>query len=185
MLCALLGGAAHAAPEKENLAPNPGFEQAAAPEGVLPESWSYFTSKKILGELSSEQKRSGERALKMTAQAVPEGYQGCNFPVDVAAGEKYTLSASLMSSKEDPLGGSAFVILVIEWKSAENKEIARTVSRKILAGQISRLRWEQFTEQDAVAPVGAVKGVFGVHLCEGTPGGKGAVFIDDMVVTKR
>lgn len=185
LLAVLLCAGAGAAEEKPNLAPNPGFESPAVAENVLPEGWNLFTSKSVLMNLSTDQKRSGEQALKMTAQGVPEGFQGCHFPLDVSPGEKYTLAASLMSSKEDPIGGSAFVILVIEWKTDADKEIARTVGRQIPATQISRMRWEQFAEQDAVAPPGAVKGVFGVHLCEGKPGGKGSLFVDDVSVTRK
>ncbi len=185
LLAGLLVAAAHASDAQVNLAPNPGFEEPAASSGEAVAGWQLFTSKNVMMGLSPAQVRSGAQALKMTAQGIPEGFQGFNFPLAVAAGEEYTLGASFMSSKEDPLGGSAFVILVIEWKSADDKEISRTVSQKIPAGQMSRMRWSLFAEQDAVVPPGAVRGVFGVHLCEGKPGGKGSVFVDDILVTRK
>ena len=47
------------------------------------------------------------------------------------------------------------------------------------------MRWEAFTISKAKVPSGATQARFGVHLNDGKQGGKGSVFVDDVVIEKQ
>ena len=181
---ALAGRAASAAEtEPANLIGNPGFETPVLSQGgVAPsEPWQLFSNKLILMELSRDIKHAGEQSLKFSSQKVPNSYQGCNQVIPVKAGNKYTYSAYLINNKEDPLGGTTHIQLVIEWVNEQGKEISRDYSNPI-GSSLSKMRWEILALRKKVAPAGAVTARFGIHLSEGEKGGKGSLYIDDVLV---
>lgn len=171
--------------EKVNIAPNGGFEEPAGAIGAMPpDPWAFFTTKANGFAITRDNKRSGEQSLKVSAQKAAGTFQGLILDLPVTAGDKYTFSAYVTSDREDALGGSASGQLVIEWKGPTGKEVARSASTPWSAG-LSRMRWEQVTVSKAKVPEGAVRGVFGIHLNDGTEGGKGSMFVDDVVIEKQ
>jgi hypothetical protein len=173
------------AQEKVNVAPNGGFEEPAGSVGAMPsEPWSFFTTKANGFGITRDNKRSGEQCLKISAQKAAGAFQGLILDLPVAEGEKYTFSAYITNDREDPIGGSASGQLVIEWKGPTGKEVARSASTPWTAG-LSRMRWDQVTIGKTKVPDGAVRGVFGIHLNEGTDGGKGSMYVDDVVIEKQ
>ena len=186
LVCAVLAMPAYAAgkEDKPNLAPNSGFEQPTAPEGASPENWSAFCSKVNGIGISKAAKHGGEQCLKMAAQKAPEAYQGLVLDMPVSPGDVYTFSAYVTNNKDDQLGGTAQGSLVIEWINASNKEVARTTSTS-WDRNISRIRWEAVSISKVKVPEGAAVARFGIHLNDGKSGGKGSVFIDDVVIEKQ
>ncbi len=166
-----------------NLAENPGFEAPInAPEGSPPGSpWETFTSKINRMQVSREAVRTGEQSIKFSAQKIVKGYQGMTQHLPVTAGTKYSFFIYAMSDKNDPMGGSAHLQLVIEWLNADGKEIGRDYSAMITSS-LSRMRWELMALRKKAAPSGVASARFGIHLSEGEKGGKGSVFVDDAFV---
>jgi hypothetical protein len=169
---------------KPNIAPNPSFEQPTSPEGASPENWNAFSSKVNGIGVSKVAKRSGEQSMRMAAQKVPEAYQGLVLDMPVSPGDVYTFSAYVTNNKDDQLSGTAQGSLVIEWINASNKEVARSTSTP-WDRNVSRMRWEAVSISKAKVPEGAAIARFGIHLNDGKSGGKGSVFIDDVVIEKQ
>jgi len=167
-----------------NLIPNAGFEQAIAGEGSVPAEWVPFTSKNVILGTTSAVKRNGAQSLKMSAQKIPNTFQGVNYTAPVNAGSKYTFSTYVMNDKNDPLKGTANGMLVIEWKSADNKEMSRILS-KLWDPSLSRMRWEPFSINNAEPPKGAVSATFGIHFSDGKDVSSGSVFIDDVLLIEK
>jgi hypothetical protein len=185
-ICMVSAGPARAEEkaEKQNLAPNPGFEQPTAPEGASPENWNAFSSKVNGIGVSKAARRNGDQCLKMAAQKVPEAYQGLVLDMPVSPGDVYTFSAYITNNKDDQLSGTAQGSLVIEWINANNKEVARSTSTP-WDRNASRIRWEAASISKVKVPEGAALARFGIHLNDGKSGGKGSVFIDDVVIEKQ
>jgi hypothetical protein len=168
----------------KNLITNGGFEELVAEGSNMPAAWTPFTSKDVIITTTTDVKRNGAQSLKMTAQKIPNAFQGVNFNIPVTAGSRYTFSAYFMNDKSNPLKDTANGMLVIEWKSADNKEMSRTLS-KLWDPSLSKMRWEQFSISNAEPPKGAVSATFGIHLCEGKAGANGSVFIDDVMLIEK
>ena len=168
----------------KNLIPNDGFEQPVGEEGSVPAEWVPFTSKNLVMGTTSAVKRNGAQSLKITAQNIPNGFQGVNYTIPVTSGSRYTFSTYVMNDKSDPLKGTAHGMLVIEWKSADNKEMSRTLS-KSWDTSLSRMRWELFSINNMEPPKGTVSATFGIHFCEGKEGANGSIFIDDVMLVEK
>jgi hypothetical protein len=168
----------------KNLIANGGFEQSVAEEGSVPAEWVPFTSKNVIIGTTSAVKRNGAQSLKISAQKIPNAFQGVNCIIPVTAGSRYTFSAYFMNDKGNPLKDTASGMLVIEWKSADNKEMSRTLS-KLWDSSLSKMRWEQFSISNAEPPKGAVSATFGIHFCEGKEGANGSVFVDDVMLIEK
>ena len=187
LICMVFAGPVRAEEKtaaKPNLAPNPGFEQPTAPEGASPENWNAFSSKVNGIGVSKAAKHSGEQCVKIAAQKVPEAYQGLVLDMPVSSGDVYTFSVYVTNNKDDQLSGTAQGSLVIEWINANNKEVARSTSNP-WDRNVSRMRWEAVSISKAKVPEGAKTARFGIHLNDGKSGGKGSVFIDDVVIEKQ
>ena len=165
---------------KENLAGNPGFEEPSG-EALQPAIWNIFSSKKTDILTTQATKKSGNQAVRMTAQDIPKAFQGMTQIIPVVAGEKYTFSVALINDKLSPLTGSASGTLVIEWKNEAGKEINRATS-PAWTRSLSRIRWGTIAIKKVEAPPDATQGTFGIHLSEGEEGGKGSVVIDDVEI---
>ncbi len=182
LVCAYAASAEDAT--DKNLVPNGGFEQSVADEGSVPTDWVPFTSKNVVLGTSRSAKRDGEQSLRMSAQKIPNAFQGVNHIMPLTPGSKYTFSAFFMNDKNDPLKNTATGMLVIEWKSADNKEMSRTLSKMWDPG-LSKLRWEQISINNAEPPKGAVSATFGIHFCDGKSGASGSVFVDDVMLIEK
>ena len=182
LVCAYAASAEDAT--DKNLVPNRGFEQSVADEGSVPTDWVPFTSKNVIIVTSGAAKHSGEQSLRISAQRIPNAFQGVNFTNSVNAGSRYTFSAYVMNDKNDPLKNTATGMLVIEWKSADDKEMSRTLSKMWDPG-LSKLRWEQISINNAEPPKGAVSATFGIHFCDGKSGASGSVFVDDVMLIEK
>ena len=186
MIAALLcAWNAHAQDTKDrNLLANAGFEESVTGEGSVPAVWVPFTSKNVVMATTGAVKRNGTQSLRISAQKIPNAFQGINFNIPVTAGSRYTFSAYVMNDKNDPLKNTATGMLVIEWKSADDKEMSRTLSKMWDTG-LSKMRWEQLSINNAEPPKGAVSATFGIHFCEGKEGAAGSVFIDDATLIEK
>lgn len=171
-------------PDVQNLIENGGFEQSISEESDLPAVWVPFSSKSTLLGITTAAAYSGEKSLKLSAQEVPNSFQGVNFIMPVTAGSRYTFSGYVINDKKNPLKGNASGMLVIEWKDPNGKEIARTLS-KLWNSSLSRLRWERFSIDNMEPPKSAVSAVFGIHYCEGKDGAKGSFFIDEVTLIEK
>ena len=168
----------------KDLITNAGFEQLVSEGSNMPAEWVPFTSKNVVMGTTSAAKRNGAQSLKISAQKIPNAFQGVNCIIPVTAGSRYTFSAYFMNDKGDPLKGTASGMLVIEWKSADNKEMSRTLS-KLWDSSLSKMRWEQFLIANAEPPKGAVSATFGIHFCEGKEGANGSIFVDDVMLIEK
>ncbi len=185
ILCPALILAAYAQQPDSNLTANPSFEEPEGGVGQGPASWMLFTSKINAISLSDRAARTGSQSLKMSAQKLPDAFQGANMFLDVNEEERYSFSAYIIGDREDKIGGSAHGMLVIEWKREDGSEITRTVGPQWEARNLSRLRWEQIQLNKIPVPKGAVKAVFGIHLCDGKQGGKGSIYVDDVIIERN
>lgn len=171
---------------RENLAPNPSFENLVA-EGVMePAGWSIFTSKHRNCRLSHTVASSGKYSLKLWAQGEPMAFVGVTFTIPVEEGQKFDFEAKCIADKLEKSRGTTDIKLVIEWRKEDGSEISRSIGAPLLVTQLSRLRWSTVSLRKAEAPRGAVTGVFGIHLCDGPkPNSTGTVYVDDVVITRR
>ena len=100
--------------------------------------------------------------------------------LDVVAGGKYTFSAGVINDENEPLKGTTYLQLCIEWLNEEGRELARNFTRP--QGQtFSKSRWVRVAVDKTKAPPKAVRAVVGIHMFEGERGGKGSLLIDDVV----
>lgn len=180
-LIAMADGIVTAA-DSSNLLCNAGFEQSTGNDEEVPMFWQGYTTAKSTGVVTRKYHRDGAKCLMMAAQGVPRAFQGLTQRIRVTAGGRYTFVANAMCSRENPLGGTAYLQLGIEWLNEQGKEICRTVSTAQGPG-LSRVRWETLVVHQAKAPEGAIEAIVGIHLVEGERGGKGAVLVDDVSVT--
>lgn len=179
LLCASVGA------EPVNLAPTPSYENpvvGVAAQGALPFEWYHFTSGLIDIELSKKHAYTGTQSVKLLTQKKADSFKGLYTEVPVTAGKAYNFSIHALNNKDDPLGGCAYIMLVIEWKDAANNELGRVEGDKF-DWTLSRIRWTRLALVNNIAPDGATKGIFGLHLIEDHPGAKGSLFIDDAEIT--
>ena len=165
-----------------NLLANPSFEDTPGDVKEPPYKWEYYSSSKRTLTIASEQHGQGEQCVYLKAQEMANQYQGIIQNIEVGAGQTYTLCTSLINDKLHPLGGTAKVQMMVEWRNQAGKEISRSAA-PLLDYTLSRMRWETPCLRKVIAPEGAVRAVFGLHLLDGDKGGKGGVFIDDVSVT--
>lgn len=177
-LCAWCGSAADE-PEPDSALANPSFEGGEGVDGQLPPAWGYYSTHKPSISVTTKIGRTGSQAAEMTAQGVAQGGQGLIQRIPVNPGEVYTFTAYVRNNPDAPLGGSAWVQLVIEWLDAAGRELTRTWGQP-QDKMMSRLRWSEMSIANVKPPPRAVKAVFGVHLYEGDKGGKGSVLVDDV-----
>jgi hypothetical protein len=164
-----------------NLAVNGGFERPAGQRDIMPEDWFSFASDSLRIFVTDEIARSGRQALKMEAQGKAEAYMGIIARFPVKAGRSYAMEAYFRRNRDNSLGGTARVQIVIEWLDADGNELKRDESRTF--GQnLSAMRWERRTLMGKTAPPGATEAVFGIHLNDGDDGGRGSLFIDDCAI---
>ena len=165
-----------------NLLANPSFEDAPGDPKEPPYKWEYYSSSKRGLTVTSEQHGQGEKCIYMKAQEIANQYQGIIQNIEVGAGQTYTMCASVINDKVHPLGGTVKVQMMVEWRNQAGREISRSAA-PLMDYTLSRLRWESPCLRKVVAPEGAVRGIFGLHLLDGDKGGKGGLFIDDFSVT--
>jgi len=168
--------------ENDNLIVNGDFEGAQEPEGK-PAGWIWFSSDKLSFELSDQIAHSGTQSLKLNAQLINNGQVGLFQTFPVEAGDKYIFSAYVINSHEDKMKGGFWGSLDIEWFDDEEHEISRQ-SGTSWNRNLTKLRWKQI-ETKVKVPKGATEAKFVIRLMDGSPHGKGACFIDDIVVQKR
>ncbi len=113
LLCMALAVSSPAG-EKENLAPNPSFETPSDQKSPMPVGWSPFTSKLNLVVYTRELARTGDHAVKLTAQGSGPAWSGLKTELPVKGGGRYTFQAYVRNNKEDPLKGPSRGVLVIE-----------------------------------------------------------------------
>lgn len=174
-----------AKPPEANLAPNPGFEEPAGIENAYPTNWTHYTSTPKMNNIgvSSASKLTGNQCLRIKTQGVTNASHGLLAALPVTPGDKYTFIVNFLNDKADPLGGTFKGSLAIEWKNAQGKEIGRSRSTD-LDTRLSRMHWTDVSIKKAPAPKGAVQGVFGIHLEEGSEGAQGSLLVDDVVIER-
>lgn len=165
-----------------NLLENTSFEDVPGDPKEPPYKWEYYSSSKRTLAVTSEQHGQGEKCVYMKAQELANQYQGIIQNIEVGAGQTYTLCVSVINDKTHPLGGSAKLQLMVEWRNQAGREISRSAG-PYMDYTLSRMRWESPCLRKIIAPEGAVRAVFGLHLLDGDKGGKGGVFVDDFSVT--
>lgn len=182
MVCT--AGTARAQEAAANLVPNPSFEDVSMSDSNLPSSWNYYcTGKQPMGKIDRTEKRSGQQSFGMSAFKTGNGGQGIVQEFFITEGERFDLEVYVREGDE-PLKGTAFGQVVVEWRNGMNKEISR-VTCSPFGSTLSRTRWEKIELKKIKAPKFAKKAVIGVHLYEGESGGTGTVLVDDVEFVKR
>jgi len=179
-VCMLAGALpAGAGGKASNLLANADFELR---DGIRPVQWNYFASGGAdPAGLLDRSARTGCQALILSAQGKSKAFRGVVQQVDIVPGQKYSMSAYVHACATNPLDGTAYGQLVIEWQDAQGVEISR-VWGKAWGRSSSRIRWQKVEIEDAEAPAGAAKAAFGIHLYDGPGKGRGAVVVDDVAV---
>ena len=165
-----------------NLARNPGFEEEAAESGKIP-GWITFTTRDDQVTVVASEAKSGAQSIRITAQHARGQLQGLFQTLPVVAGDAYSFSICVKKDKSDPLGSSAHVVPLIEYKDAAGQHLWDVEGRP-LDSNLSGVRWETASVERVTAPMGAVEANFCVHLREGKLKGKGSVFLDDACITR-
>lgn len=175
----------HAGPafgfQSSNLAANAGFEERVQ-EGTAPPQWHVFTTKISKVGVMSSGPRCGEQCVRVEAQGIPGELQGLFLTLPVTAGSTYAFSVNVRNDRDNPLTGSAFGLLLVEWKGPAG-ELLYKVEGGAWHATLSRNRWETVRIPRAKAPPDAVEANFCIHLGEGDQGASGAVFLDDVLIT--
>lgn len=165
-----------------NLARNPGFEEEAIEPGKIP-GWITFTTRDDQVAVVASEAKSGVQSVRITTQHARGEIQGFFQTLPVSAGDMYSFSICAIKDKSDPLGSSAYVVPLIEYKDAAGQHLW-DVEGKLLDSTLSGVRWETASVDRATAPMGAVEANFCIHLREGKMKGKGSVFLDDALITR-
>lgn len=164
----------------ENLLYNSEFEEPEGREGAVPERWSVFAEKKAAIGIVCGAGLTNSQCLKVGSVGIANSFQGIVQRVVVEEGVRYTLSALVLNNKDEPIQGSAYGQLVIEWKDGAGNEVDRTWGGE-WKKSISKVRWEPVAITRVRAPKTAVEAVIGIHLYEGIHGnGKGSYFVDNV-----
>ncbi len=187
LLCPVLcaGGQAEK-PAPPNLLKNPGFEEPTNGAGALPAQWEYRSSAGQQSGVTSDCRKTGEQSLEMKTHGTPGGFQAIVQTVAVEAGGRYSFSAAVRNSSDDPFRGrdmsGAYGQLVVQWVDNSTQEVGRVWS-STWDHLLSRLRWVSITLKRATAPARAVNAVVGIHLYEGPVGALGSFNVDDVTMT--
>lgn len=178
----LVSTACFAKEDGPNLIVNGDFEGAQEPVGK-PKGWLWFSSDKLAFELSDEKAHSGTQSLKLSAQLIDDGQVGLFqiFPVEV--GDKYIFSAYVTNSREEKMKGGFWGSLDIEWLNEAGNEMGRQTGAS-WNRNLTKLKWKQI-ETKVKVPKGVTQAKFVIRMMDGKPHGKGACFIDDVVVQKQ
>jgi len=179
-----VGIAASTWAEKENLLANPEFEAPEDGGGQMPFAWEYYTSRRPSAHILEGEGKKGSQCLMLAAQQAPNVGQGFTQTIDVEPGERYDFEAYVKNYGKDPLNGSAFGQLVIEWLSPSGREGDRTTSEP-WDRSLSRTGWKKMYIRKVEAPEYAAQAKFGIHLFDGDGGAEGAFLVDDVRVRKR
>ncbi len=169
--------------EPLNLAPNPGFEETLLTDRSMPGGWDIFLATNPKLKLVTDEKRSGERCLRIETRGRAKGHQCILTSREVHARERYIFTAYLRNDKNNRLGKSAQGMLSIEWFDAEGTEIVRDGS-EVWDRNLSRIRWVKYSVK-ARAPAGAAMANFVIHLSEPTGPGEGSFLVDDVSIIRK
>ncbi len=179
-LIALSGGSVWS----ENLAVNPGFEDTSAAIGAMPSYWNAFQSHKPSIENVDNIHRTGNRCVLLKTQGESGAYLGLIQRFPVQGGQSYSWIAHIRRNTENPLGGGAYGLLVIEWIDDDGFEITRTESAK-WTYEMSAYRWDKVGIENVTAPLQAREAVFGIHLVDGEDNGRGSFYLDDVAIEQQ
>ena len=142
-------------------------------DGDRPNSWDYFATQ---GAWMAVTNWMGESCVELTAQEKANAFQGIVQRVSVESGSKYTAAAQILNSRENPLKGSAYAQLVVEWLATGDREVGRTWSERIDL-RLSRMQWTWVTLRKVVVPKEASIARVGIHFFDGDQHGKGSILV--------
>jgi hypothetical protein len=166
-----------------NLLVNADFELALGAQVARPVGWDFFASGGgTYATLVDAAARGGKKALMVSTVGRPKAFSCAAQTVSVVPGQKYSMRAYVHASEQNPMDGTAYGQLVIEWRDATGTEIGRTWGQT-WGRNLSRIRWERTEIEDVVAPDNAAAAVFGIHLYDGPGKSRGAVVVDTVSVT--
>ncbi len=165
----------------ENLIKNGGFELPPADALGTPAEWTWFSSGDFLMGTRNNIVYAGEHSFHFKSQEEANTYCGICQHCSVSPDKKYTFSVAARRDKKDPLKGSVTGRLVVEWHDQAGHEISRADSDR-WNRSLSSLRWTRIQMVKIQPPKGTVTAVFGIHLTDNVPGGKGSFFVDDVSV---
>lgn len=150
--------------------------------GTIP-GWITFSTRTDQVAVVATEAKSGAQSIRITTQHARGEIQGFFQSLPVVAGEAYSFSIGVLKDRSDPLGSSAHVVPLIEYKDAAGQHLW-DVEGKPLDSNLSGVRWETARVDRVTAPMGAVEANFCIHLREGKMKGKGSVFLDDACITR-
>lgn len=182
IVTSLIAGSAIAqAGVSTNLLTNPSFEESDLGVPGLPAGWECVSTTTKLGmSITAAAHQSGLQGLRLTSPGVPRACQMLTQRLEVVGGGKYTFNAGVINDASDPLKGTTYLQLCIEWLNEEGRELSRNFTHP--QGQtFSKNRWALVALGKVKAPSKAVRAVVGIHMFEGERGGKGSLLIDDVV----
>lgn len=181
LAAALRAGAAGASPSS-NLLFNPGFEEPAGAGGSMPSDWLDYSTGDHKVTVALDDRRSGRQCVRVEAQSKPNEFQGITQRIPVEPGEKYSFQVYVRNNKQDPMNGTIYGQLAVEWRDKDDNEIAREWSAT-WDRSLSRGTWRRYEIRRIRAPKGAAVAVIGIHVFEGVSGGQGSFFVDDVAMT--
>jgi len=163
----------------ENLLENPSFEEPTY-SGKDPSGWWSWNSN--YNGITSKTARTGKQAIYFTKPPDNKAqHQGIVFTYKgVKQSKEYTFSCYVKNSEKDPIKGSAYGQISIEWRKG-GKEISRTWGPTWDAN-LSTENWK-LVSMSAVAPQGVDECFFVINFF--TEGGSGAYFADDVLAVER
>ncbi len=167
--------------ESENLLKNAGFETAAPNALSAPAEWGWFSSGEFKMTRESNTVHSGQYSFRFKSLEKANTYCGIFQSCSVSSDNKYTFRAFVRRDKKDPMKGSVTGRLVIEWIDADGRKIKR-IDGATWNRSLSALRWTPFQTSNLNPPKNAETAIFGIHLTDNIPGGKGSFLLDDVSV---
>lgn len=177
--------------QAQNVLQNGGFE-AGATESGAPFFWGAFseTTNGLQGAVVTTAAHSGTHSLEINNRATLGGaFQGLAGPqnpnfstyMDVQAGWNLSFSGWVLNDATDPLAGSSFGRLQIEFYNSSGGvvDFDNWGRSSNWTSSLSTQNWIQFNTS-AIVPVGATRASF-VVLNETQGQNTGAFFVDDLV----
>lgn len=167
---------------------NAGFESPDISQGAklmaTPDGWFHFSSTpENKAGVSDARKRSGSQSMCFKAQTPEDAFEGVADKFSVVGGKPYSFTVYVMSDPADPLVGSSFGQISIEWRDATGKEITRSHG-PTWNFELTSTQWEKFTV-DGDAPEGATEGSAVITFFSKDCKGAGSFFVDDAELIYR
>lgn len=167
---------------------NTGFEDpaivAGSSSGAAATDWFIFSSSNQRMGITDSRKKSGMQAFQFRAQpGSSNAYQGIAQKFKSLPNQHVVFTVHAMNDPMDPIAGSSYGQVSIEWQDATGAELSRLYGPS-WGVDSEPGRWQKMVV-DSDAPEGAAIGVVVITFYSNEADGKGSCYVDDVDMKSR